>query len=173
MGPESAHMLIRRQPHPLNLRLFGAGDARLVVVEMGTLVITLVPSANPNAGLAALPRRAIQLVRAQSGYRIGMFSSRPPQADRSAAGRGRRAARASAPACGQSAAETALVPGLAVTDAAVRLAYFDRSTFFAFQGTTHGLRPPRERAVSLEELDPRACTAPLQRRQRVRKASLS
>ena len=65
IGPESAHMLIRRRPPPPDLRLFGAGGARLVMVEMGTLVLTLVPSANPHAGLAALPRRAIQLVQAQ------------------------------------------------------------------------------------------------------------
>ena len=121
---------------------------------MGTLVITLVPSANPHAGLAALSRRAIQeLVRAQSGFRIGMVSSRPSQTDRPATGRGRRAASASVLARGLSLAETALASGIAVTDAAVRLAYFDRPTFAAFQGTTSGLRSARERFVPLDELD--------------------
>jgi hypothetical protein len=154
IGPESAHMLIRRRPPPPDLRLFGAGDAQLVVVEMGTLVITLAPSANPHTGLAALPRQAIQLVRVQSGFRIGMISSQPSQTDNPAAGRGRRSAGAPASARGLSAAETALTPGIAVTDAAGRLAYFDRPTFAASQETTSGLRFARERYVPLDELDP-------------------
>ena len=122
---------------------------------MGTVVITLVPSANPHAGLAALPRWAIQLARAQSEFRIGMVLSRPLQTDRPATGRGRRAVGASVTARGRSAAETALAPGIAVTDAAVRLlAYFDRPAFAAFQGTTSGLRSARESFVPLDEFDP-------------------
>ena len=41
-----------------------------------------------------------------------------------------------------------------MTDAAARLAYFDRPTFAAFQGTTRSLLSARERIVPLDELDP-------------------
>ena len=59
MGPEFAHMLVRRRPPPADLRLFGAGDTKLVVIEMGTPIIKLAPSTNPRAGLGALSKRAI------------------------------------------------------------------------------------------------------------------
>ncbi len=174
IGPESAHMLIRRRPPPPDLRLFGAGDARLLVIEMGTLVIAFAPSANPHAEFAALPRRAIQLVRAQTGFRVGMVSRRPSQVDRPAPGRGRRAEPAPVPARGLPASETALPPGISVTDAAARLGYFDRPTFAAFQETTSGLRLARARAslpsTSSTQL---ASTAPSRRRLRDWKASLS
>ena len=38
-------------------------------------------------------------------------------------------------------------------DAASRLAYFDRATFFAFQDTTAGLRSPRTSFPGVDDLD--------------------
>ena len=142
VGPEFAHLLIRRRPPPADLRLFGAGDARLVVTDMGTLIVTLAPSSNPRAGLGALPRRANQLLRAQSGFRVGMVSDRTQRSDRHTPGRGRRPAGASGPArqtpptrARRGSSELTLAPGIPVVDAAARLAFFDRPTFFAFLGT--------------------------------------
>ena len=85
MSPEFAHMLVRRRPPPADLRLFGAGDSRLVVIEMGTLIIMLAPFTNPRAELGVLPKRAIQLLRAQSGFRVRMVSDRTQRVDHHAA----------------------------------------------------------------------------------------
>jgi hypothetical protein len=154
VGPESAHMLIRRRPPPPDLRLFGAGDARLEVVEMGTLVLAFAPSENPHAELAALPRRAIQLVRSQTGFRIGMVSRQASHAGRPAQGRRRQAESTPVASRGLPASETAQPPGIPVIDAAARLMFFDRPTFAAFQETTSGLRLACTRFVPLDQLDP-------------------
>ena len=66
----------------------------MVVIEMGALVITLAPYANRRVGLGALSKKVIQVVRAQSGFHVGMASDRTARVDRHAdgqrGGRGRR-----------------------------------------------------------------------------------
>ena len=160
-GPEFAHTLARPAPAASDRPSTGwARDAKLVVIEMGTLIIALAPFANPRAGLGALPKRATQMVRA--AVRVPRWHGvvpHPTSTDRRATGRGPRAMGASArarqphSASPRSVAAETTLAGIDVVDAAARLAYFDRPTFSVFQGITSGLRSPRDHAVPLEELD--------------------
>jgi len=74
MGPEHAHMLVRRGPPPAGLMLYGAGDAPLRVREVGELRFAFTAA----AGLpGALSKQTIQMIRAQPGFRLGVIEARP------------------------------------------------------------------------------------------------
>lgn len=150
MGSEHAHLLTARAPPPSSLRVFGAGETRLHVREVGTMSIAF---ASSPALPGMLPRQMVQHVRVDQ-LRVGMIRSSdvtppvvataaipvavvaPRQPDRrprhvhGPAGPARRT-----PPRGHSPR----LQQVEVRLAASRLGIFDLPTFLAFQRLSEGL----------------------------------